>query len=221
MQHQQLNGITDWWESGTDLFSEAVEYASGVASDTWSMQSSMITGAYDWVSEKAGEISDDAMLTLKDFQKKMSALFKTQREVDEAIASLPENSPLRAKLEAKRQESRGVFEEFILPAWNSFSEWAGFEEASNFGGGDQGMGVLISGTTVLVVLGAVSVAIVWVNKAHALELAILDDPDLKQQFVAQHGSTIAAVGQIGKYVMWGIGGIALIYVLKVVREFAD
>lgn len=220
MRYQELNGIADWWDTGKDYFSEAVEYASDVASDTWDVVSTTVTGAYDWTKEKTGQISDDAMAELKNFQKAIERLFETQKKVDQALANLPENSPTRHRLEAKRQESRGLFQQHILPGWKQFSQWAGFEQAIDYNGGTvNGMGALP--LAIPIVLGGVAVALGWINKVENIEMAILNDPELKKEYAAQQGTSIATIGQTGKYIAWGLGAIAVIYGLKLIKDFTE
>jgi len=207
MRYQELNGITDWFESAVDTVSSGITEAADWVSESASE-------SYDWAAEKAAELTAESKATLKDFQDKMNKLFATQDKVDQAIESLPSNSPLRQKLEAKRQESRGMFEEYVLPAWKKFSEWAGFESDSDYGG----MGFVVT-LGIAAVLGAVAVSMYYINGAQELELEILNDPELKKQYVASHGSSLAAISNIGKYIMWGLGGVAVLYGVNTFRKF--
>ena len=200
-----MNGLNDWWESGKEMLSTVVDIADTAAD--------YVVPGYGWMKDKAEELTNESKATLQEFEDKMDRLLKTQKEVDQAIATLPENSPARARLEAKRRESRGVFSEYILPAWEKFKVWAYDEEVDSMAG----LGALpIVG--IAAVLGSVSVAIYWIESNQDLEEQILADPDLKEIYAKQRGAGIAQIASLGKYAVIGGGLFAAIYVVNMFRK---
>lgn len=211
---QELNGITDW-------FSDAIDYTSDKISD-----------AALWVTEKTGTTSDalamteeiDAQLNklsagfkakINEFRTAIASLFETQKKVDEALETLPEG-PDKERLLAQRAESRGIFSEYILPAWNQFQEWIGGE------GSYSGMGFAVTGTMIAtagVVVAAISIAIPYIYSAERIEMAILNDPALAKSYVASRGS-LFSLGSAPKYIAIGIVGIAGLYFLGSKKGFS-
>lgn len=199
--YQELNGITDW-------FSDAYNTVTQSVSDAASWASGYVSGSYDWVAQKASELTATTKKQLEDFQAAVENLFDTQKEVDQAIESLPEGAD-KQRLLAKKMEARGTFEEYVLPAWQSFREWAGFNQNDDFG---QNFGV-VPFVGLAAVLGATTAAMYYINKSQELEMQILNDPALSKTYVATRGS-LFSLGDAPKYIAFGLVGIAAVYFLS-------
>lgn len=200
MRHyQDLNGFTDWFEQGFDAVKKTV-------SDVSEAVAYGLTSSYDWISNKSSELTAESKATLVEFQKEMENLFKLQSEVDKALATMPEDSPDRKRLEAKKNQARGIFEEYLLPAWKNFVAWSGMEgKDSSYAG----MGAVPFG--IAVVLGSVYVALKWVKQAGEIEKQILNDPALKKSYAVAKASGFAAMGQNLQYIGWGLGILGAAY----------
>jgi len=56
MRYQDLNGVDGWFQDAADAASEFVTYG--------------LSTSFNWASEKADELTDEAKAKLADFQKK-------------------------------------------------------------------------------------------------------------------------------------------------------
>lgn len=209
---QQLNGITDW-------FSDAVEYASDKISDAalWATEQTGTTSdALAFTNEidlQLGKLSAGFKAKVDEFRTSMAKLFDTQNKVDEAIESMPEG-PDKERLMSKRAESRGIFSQYVVPAWNQFQQWIGGEGAYS------GMGFVVTGTMIATagaVVAVISVALPYIYSSERIEMAILNDPALAKTYVASRGSFFN-LGPVPKYALIGAIGIGGIYFLSSLKN---
>ena len=97
----------------TDLFSSAYEKTK-----------SAVVGAYDssvnWTKEQFTSMNNK----YEEAKKKYAELISLQKQVDAKISSLP-LGPERTRLEKERDESRGFFTKYVIPAWQKLSSYFG------------------------------------------------------------------------------------------------
>ena len=205
--YQDLNGITDW-------FQDAVDYTSDKVSDAalWATEATGTTqdalALTEQIDDQVNQLSAGFKSKINEFRTMMAKLFETQNKVDEAIESLPDGAE-KQRLMAKRDESRGKFMTFIMPAWNKFQDWMGEGDYA-------GMGLAITGTMVATagaVVAAISIALPYIYSNYKLEQQILNDPALAKTYVATRGS-LFSLGNLPVYVGLGIAGIGGIYLLS-------
>lgn len=91
----QMDGwLSDAWQSVTGGAVSAWKYVEGAAS-----------GTYEYAMNKITEVS-----------RQIEELLGLQSQVDKALAKMPEGAD-KARLMALRAESRGIFSQYIAPAW--------------------------------------------------------------------------------------------------------
>jgi hypothetical protein len=78
----------------------------------------------------------DLETSVQEVEQASKALENHQAEVDSLIEKLarlaekdPEAAQVHATLEAKRADSRGWFQEYVLPAWNSLKDYLGIDSS--------------------------------------------------------------------------------------------
>lgn len=204
IHHQDLNQIGNW-------FSDAFNTITDKVSDAMLWASESYDSSYNWASAKASQLTASSRKQLEDFQAAVESLFKTQKQVDEALNALPDG-PLKTRLENKKKEARGMFTGYVLPAWESFLNWSGMSSNANFGGNAFGAIPFIG---IAAVLGAVSVAMVYVTQSHNLEKQILNDPELAKVFVTERAkSGLFNIGGSTQYLVMGAVGLGGIFLLS-------
>lgn len=207
MTYQELNGLTDWWNTGKNYINESIESAGQWVGST-------VFDAYDWTKTKSQDLTDSTTEQLVEFQESVEKLFNLQNEVDKALANLPENSEVYQRLNEKRQEARGLFTEYIKPAWQKFIEWAGYENQANYNSSLQ-LGAIPLG--IAAVLGAVSVAGYYISQSMELEREIINDPELKKKYLENRGMSLIDFGGSQQYLLFGgiaLGVLGVVYVMR-------
>lgn len=200
---QELNGLTDWFSSAVNTVSNSVADAA-----LWVTEA---TGTTSSVLAFTDNIDAASKRHLDTFQASVNKLLGTQKQVDEGIESMPP-SPDRQRLEALRMQSRGMFNTYILPAWNSFKNWAQIENKANYSGYFSGFGALpVVGLAA--VIGGIVVATKYINSAQAIEEQILRDPALAKTYVASRG-TLFSLGSMPTVLTVGALGLGAFYLLS-------
>lgn len=224
MKYEELNGLGDTFDRGygsvwswyqdtivkpaSELISEA---ALTLTEATGTTQT--VSQAGTWVEETAGQITASAKAKIKEFEEMMNKLLVAQKQVDEGIESMPEG-PEKQRLAKLRDENRGAFSTYILPAWEQFRQWAGIDTNANYG--NTQFGIAITGTMVVTigaVVSVISVALPYIYSNYKIEQQILNDPELKKTYAASRGS-LFSLGGLPGYVGLGIAGLAGIYLLS-------
>ena len=180
---------------------------------------------FDWakvVYDKSVKYSKDQWDKLvKNFDEskaKLNSLVILQSQVDAKIAAMPAGAAKTA-LMAQREESRGFFSKYVMPAWEKISSY--------FGSHEKQMGVVpliaIGGATMITAaLGAFTA---YTVTSYNKEMAILNDPRLsasqKTQLIQTSsitGGLSQATNNINKLLM-GVGGLGLLYIgFKVAKK---
>ena len=162
---------------------------------------------------KGIEYTKDKILEAKDL---MSALLSKQSEVDKAIAAIPDTEEgRREKLELskKRDESRGTFEEYVIPAWTSFTNALGISSDPKKAKEDYTFGVapiVIGAITGGVAITAVTV-IYWAKRNYDFEDELLKNAELAKIKYSQT-STTGNIANLTGNLKWPliIGGLGVL-----------
>ncbi|MEO5348870.1 MAG: hypothetical protein H7836_04415 [Magnetococcus sp. YQC-3] len=152
---------------------------------------------------------------IEELKKKIKELTDTQSKVDKALAKMPAGKD-KDRLLAMKKESRGIFEEYIVPGWKKIQSLIGNVDAAFSGefGDSNTMGILPL-LPIAAVLAA-STALGYVAKSIYTEQKILNDPALtaaqkaellKQTSPAATLSSVADVTSNLSKVAFIVGGL--------------
>lgn len=155
--------------------------------------------------------SEDAT-KIKAATSKVDELLNIQRKVDIGLSKMPAG-PAKTRLLKLRDENRGYFTSYILPAYNKIKSYL-----SSSMGADEPMGVL---PLIPFAIAGLSTALVgYVGKSVYSEYKILNDPQFtaaqKTEILGGGGLKALAsfAGSTKTMVIVGVLGLAALYVAK-------
>lgn len=138
---------------------------------------------------------------VSDARKKFSELTDVQKKVDEGLKNMPEG-PEKQRLLKIRNESRGVFSKYILPAYNKLKNMLG----SGFAGEEMGILPLVP----IAAAAAATAMLGYVGNSIIMERRILNDPSFTAAQKAQMlsgGGLKSLVGVTGNLKTIAIVGV--------------
>lgn len=171
---------------------------------------------------------------ISDANIKTTELNLSQERVDLLLSLLQEKDPaLYSKLVTQRNEARGFFNEYIVPAYNYLMEMLGIQESAK---PQSTMGLLPLIPVAAISVGAIAstaaiiAAVAFYKEAdHAIEKenAILDDPnipeDVKRKVLLSGGTLWDRIESLSSTVKWTVGatvlGVLGYQAAKIVRQF--
>lgn len=165
---------------------------------------------------KGIEYTKDKILEAKDL---MAALLSKQSEVDKAIAAIPDTEEgRREKLELskKRDESRGTFEEYVIPAWTSFTNALGISSDPKKAKEDFTFGVVpIAALAISASAATAAIAVIyWSKRSYDFEDELLKNAELAKIKYSQTSATGNLANLTGNLkwplILGGIGLLGLI-----------
>lgn len=169
------------------------------------------TLAYNKTVDYTKEKYNDMLKSYEEAKKKLNELITVQKTVDAKIAKMP-YGPARTKLMLQRDESRGFFSSYVMPAWEKISSYFGTKEKQ------MGAVPLIAIGGTLAITSALTAFTAYTVTSYKKEMAILNDPNLsasqKSELIATSsvsGGLSKAMGGANKLIM-GIGAISLLYI---------
>lgn len=177
--------------------------------------------AESWLTE----LKDDAIWKIQEAIDEMNRLLEIQNDVDQAIAELPDDAPEKSKLIKERDESRGAFEDYVLPAWSKFASLVGIDqdpEKAKEATVTMGAVPVIVGVVGVGAVAAAAAVIYWSKRHYDREETILQDAELAKTFYSQTGITgnLAKITNTLKWPLIILGATGLGYVgLKYVGVF--
>lgn len=155
--------------------------------------------------------------TISEFTNKIKELMNVQKKVDAGLANMP-SGPEKDRLLKLKEESRGIFSKYILPAYNTVKNYLG----NAMSGDDMGFLPLIP---IAAVAGATA-ALGYVTKSLYTEYKILNDPSFsaaQKTAILSAGGLSSISGAIGNtknlLIVLGIGFV-LFQVWKMKKESA-
>jgi hypothetical protein len=204
---QELNGITDSFQDAVDYVSDKVSDAALWATEATGTTQSALALTED-IDDQVNKLSAGYKAKIKEFQTMMAKALKSKNQVEEAIESLPDG-PDKQRLMTRYEKNNGIFNQYILPVWEKFQNWAG-------GGGDfAGMGLLISGTMVVTAgatVTAITLGLPYMYMYFSENERILSDPALAKTYVSSRG--LLNFGSIPWYIPVGVVSLGGIYLLS-------
>ena len=177
----EMGGLSDWWEAATSKVSSWFDSGVATASE-----------AYNATTDLVSTQVDETMQTLNDFRNKMNELYTKQIQVDQALEKM-EPGPDLDRLKAKRDASRGTFEDYILPAWNQIAQLMGWDtdptSMSGYASTQMGIVPVVAYAGAAAAVAIATSILVYVVQQIRIQNEILDDPALKQTFLKTQASS--------------------------------
>lgn len=201
--------VWSWWQDtvvkpASDIISDIAIAATEATGTTQA-----VSTAGTWVENKASEITATTKAELERFQKAVEDYYRLDKQVEEAIASLPEGAEKNRLLE-KNVQANGLFVNYVLPVWNKFVEWTGMKSQADFGF----LPAIPAGyITASALVGLIAVAFKYLNDSRSIKEQILKDPALSKEFVATYYKGFD-FGKIGPYLGLGVAAVAGIALLS-------
>lgn len=179
---------------------------------------------FDWLEEQYESakqfVADDPQEAVAEATEKTRELEKTQKQVDALLELLPATHPKYEQLVREREESRGFFHNYVMPAWNELMEYIGVSEGSEMGA----LPVIAVGGAAAVIAAAYAYTKAAETNLER-EKMILNDPSIPAAIKAQAlmaGSPLAELANVftsakGLLLTGGVlvGGY---YVIRVVKK---
>jgi hypothetical protein len=137
---------------------------------------------------------------IMEFSSKISELTSLQRRVDAGLNRMPEG-PEKQRLMKLREESRGIFTRYILPAWEQIKSFVG----NTFSGEDMGILPLIP----IAAVAAATAALGYVGNSIIKEQRILSDPS----FTAAQKTQLLTSSGIASTVSQGLSSVKNIVII--------
>ena len=120
--------------------------------------------------------------------RKFSELTSLQNKVDKGLKNMPEG-PDKERLLALRDENRGFFSNYVLPAWNKLKSMVG----DGFMGSSSGMGIIP--LLPIAAVAAATALLGYVGNSIVKEQRILNDPS----FTSAQKTSILTSGGISAF----------------------
>jgi hypothetical protein len=159
----------------------------------------------DFGDENFGSVNaTDPRIT--EFTSKVNQLLNLQKRVDEGLKKMPEG-PDKQRLMNLRQESRGIFTKYVLPAWERIRSFVG----NTFSGEELGVVPLIPIAAVV----AATAALGYVGNLIVKEQRILNDPS----FTAAQKTQILTSGGILSSFSQGFSSIRNVAIITLIAFF--
>ncbi len=135
-----------------------------------------------------------------------------QDQVDQLLEIMPKVSPDYQRLANMRADSRGFFQDYVLPAWQTVTEYI-----QNLTDGFGIIPLLVAGVAVATALAAIYAYNMQATAAIEHEDKILNDPSiptsLKQQLLTKSDtfSSLSSISSNVKYIALGGGALFILY----------
>ena len=163
-------------------------------------------GQYDLAGnwDDLGATSDEekAQQQIAQVQTAIANLEHTQKQVDRFIDALPKVSSDYVRLSTMRDESRGWFDVYVVPAWKTVAAALGVDSGMGF------VNVLLA----MFMTGGLADLLGLIDESEAREKAIINDPAFQTLpaatqaiILGQKRTWLSDLSDLAKYSVYGLG----------------